>query len=255
MNILAIINITNNSLGIKKNKNNIIFYIKKLIQYKITAIDIGAQATNPLNPRQLLDKEEKKRLNKNLLKKIIKICHKNNILVSIDTYRIYIMKYIIKENIDIINDIQGFNSNEKINLLLKSKKTGIVMHNIATVASLSNFMSTKDDVTTDIYHWCINKKQELINSGIESDQIILDIGIGAYGKNNTQSWNLLKSIDLIRKINTKLLVGHSYKGFIREIGDKDNITIIVSIYLKEKNIDFIRVHNIEYHRKFIKYNY
>jgi len=49
-------------------------------------------------------------------------------------------------------------------------------------------------------------------------------------------------------------VGHSRKSFLasvtkHNINDRDIETMVISLFLKQSKVDYIRVHNVEMHRR------
>ena len=78
--------------------------------------------------------------------------------------------------------------------------------------------------------------------------MIIDPGIG-FGKTKEQNFELLKSVATLKSLGCPLLVGHSRKTFLKEqigsenIADLDRATNIISSYLVNEGVNFLRVHN------------
>jgi dihydropteroate synthase len=97
------------------------------------------------------------------------------------------------------------------------------------------------------------KIQQLHSQGVFTENIILDPGIG-FGKSLFQTMSLLCEIGHLKDIGCNVLVGHSRKSFMKTISSKnpserDWETIGTSLSLLTKNVDFLRVHNVEAHQK------
>ena len=94
------------------------------------------------------------------------------------------------------------------------------------------------------------KLQELENVGVSADRVIIDPGIG-FGKRLQDNLRILKSIQSFRSLGRPLLIGHSRKGFIKNILNKENPesrlygTMAVSAYCAGEKVELVRVHDVE----------
>ena len=98
----------------------------------------------------------------------------------------------------------------------------------------------------------LNKKIERVKAkGIQN--IILDVGIG-FGKTKEDNFELLNRIEEFYSLNLPIMVGISRKSFLGVADNndlKDSITLALSYPLIQKNIDYLRVHNVKLHRQLL----
>ena len=125
----------------------------------------------------------------------------------------------------------------------------VLMHQLTIPADPNKTMPINLDVTLTIIEWLKNKAHELAAQGLEPEQIILDPGIG-FGKTVTQSWKLIKDAVLFTKLGYPVMYGHSRKSFLNNITDRifsqrDPETAMISAYLANSGVDYLRVHDIE----------
>ena len=88
----------------------------------------------------------------------------------------------------------------------------------------------------------------LEGNNIKKDRIIFDPGIG-FGKNADQSFKLIENIYKFKNLDVPIFVGHSRKSFMKSIlnntTDKRDVeTAIISSYLANHGVEYLRVHNV-----------
>jgi dihydropteroate synthase len=104
-------------------------------------------------------------------------------------------------------------------------------------------------------NWAREKISYLGKRGVKKSQLIFDVGIG-FGKNAAQSIRILKNIGSFTILGLPLYVGHSKKSFLDEVNcsnfseEKKDLnraekTLIISKYLAQKNVEFLRVHDVK----------
>jgi dihydropteroate synthase len=108
-------------------------------------------------------------------------------------------------------------------------------------------------INDEIIDWAQNKISHLIKKGVKKSQLIFDPGIG-FAKDAQQSLRILRNIDAYRVLELPLYVGHSKKGFLDALkieGDRAQKTLEISKFLIGKNVEFLRIHDVENHHKLL----
>jgi len=274
--IVGILNITPDSFfdGAKYNEiENALEHLKTLINNGADIIDIGAESTRP-GAKPIDAFEEWQRL-KDVLPQAIKYVlnynqqNHRNIQISLDSRHYQTIAKALDLGIDIINDVSGCSDLRMIDLVAKSGKKIVVMHNLGIPADKNKIINPDLDVVMALIDWMKDRLEKLQLGGIKKGQIIFDIGIG-FGKNAKQSIQLLQQIDQFKILDLPLYVGHSNKSFLNYLrfnGDSsfsfddqnpstlstEAKTFMISAYLARKNVEYLRVHdvlrNIEDRRK------
>jgi dihydropteroate synthase len=143
----------------------------------------------------------------------------------------------------------GLQDPEMISLAAASQKECVVMHHVSIPASKQQVLPHNIDVINYLLHWAEMHFSFLESHGIKREKIIFDPGIG-FGKTAEQSLAIIKHIAEFKKLNTRILVGHSRKSFFASFTDKpaserDIETVATSLYLNNQPVDYLRVHNVE----------
>jgi len=247
--IVGILNITPDSFsdGNKyTDEESILNHTKQLIKDGADIIDVGAESTRP-NATKLSDEEEWQRLSP-ILKKVINTCHEHGAKVSLDTYHPPSAQKAIELGIDYINDVDGFKNPQMIEAIQDADTKLIVMHSLTVPADKSINIPTDLDVIEEIKSWAKYKISQLEQSGIDKSRLIFDPGIG-FNKTAGQSKEIIKRVEELKSLDVPLYIGHSRKSFLGDVECRDTATTQISKELIEKDIDYIRVHDVKGHYK------
>lgn len=254
--VMGILNATSDSFsdgGCYQNADTALQHVINLFNSGADIIDIGAESTRP-NAQVVSEELEWSRLYPIIT--IIKDYYNNTTWrpkISIDTRHYAVASKAILLGIDYINDVSGLIDIKMCKLIVDSDVNAIYMHNLGIPANSDHVIDNKQDPIKNILLWAQTRMQKILNTGIKKDKLIFDPGIG-FGKNPQQNIYILKNINKLRALGVPLLVGHSRKSFLNFYGDNDPIkrdleTAAISVYLAKKNIEYIRVHNVEYNIK------
>lgn len=266
--IVAILNITPDSFsdgGKYNSPQNALKQLKKLLQEGADMIDIGAESTRP-GHIPVTAEEEWQRL-ENILPQIIQevktFNKKNNkkVTTSIDTRNFETAKKSYELGIDIINDVDGLIDDRTIDFIAQNNITTILMHNLAIKPVKGVLVNEHTNMTLEILKWARKKVNYLQKKGVKRSQLIFDVGIG-FGKTPLQSIRILKNINAYRSLALPLYVGHSKKRFLKEVDfsayhkkteefSSEQKTLVVSKYLIDQEIEYLRVHDAAGHKKLL----
>jgi len=256
--IVGILNLTPDSFsdgGKYFDEETALFHLTEMMLSGVDIVDIGAESTRP-NAQILQAREEISRL-ENILPKLIsavknfnKIHHKN-IQTSIDSYHLETIIFAHKIGVEIINDVSGLIDEKIIDYIAQNNLTAILMHNLAIHSNHDLIVNRDLNVVDEIINWAQQKIAYLTSKKIQKSQLIFDPGIG-FAKNSTQSIRILKNINAFRILALPIYVGHSKKSFLDAINipsqpnlDRTAKTLILSQYLAQKNVDYLRVHDVK----------
>lgn len=254
--LVGILNITPDSFsdGGKFNSlNSAVDQVKKMIDEGVDMIDIGAESTRP-NATPISAEEEWLRLEKILPAIISEIKKHRNIQSSIDSYHFETVKKSYELGVDVINDVSGLADEKIINFIVAKNITTILMHNLAIHANPDLLVNENLHINDEIINWAQKKISYLQQKGVKKSQLIFDPGIG-FAKNAAQSIRILKNIDSYRILGLPLYIGHSKKGFLDSLeiaGDRAQKTLEISKFLIEKNVEYLRIHDVAEHKKLLK---
>ena len=251
--IMGIINANDDSFfnqsRFKKKKAN--KKILSMIKEGANIIDIGGVSSRP-GSKMVSSKEELKRV-----KPIIEYINKNKlykkILFSIDSYSPKVVKFALKNNFKIVNDITGLKSDKIAKLTAKYNATIVIMHMKGSPQNMQ-FRPQYDNIMHEIDIFFQERIEKAKKFGINN--IILDIGIG-FGKTLEHNILLIKNLEHFKHFGYELLVGASRKSLINDIipaNIKNRLPGTISIHLNSllNGASIIRCHDVAEHVQAIK---
>ena len=242
--IMGILNLTPDSFsdGGKFNSyKNANKHIIKMIKFGAKIIDVGGESTRPGSKTISPDIEWRR------IKNVVKNFKKNygRILLSVDTRKFNVMSKSLKYKTDIINDVSGFDFDQKSFPYIKNHNVSKVIHHMqGTPKNMQNNPKYKN-ILLDIYDYF---EKKIYN--FKDKKIILDPGIG-FGKNLKHNLTLISDISLFHSLGFPILVGTSRKRFISEIsGENDSEeriggTVASVLFLLLQGVQLFRVHNVK----------
>ena len=244
--LMGVINLTPDSFsdGGKYNKKNSGFnHASYLIKKGCEILDIGGESTKP-GAKDVKKIIEWKRINKTL-KKIIRL----DKFISLDTRKSWIMEKGIKNKVNLINDVSGFDYDANTMYVLKKHKIPFVVHHMQGTPKNMQKNPKYKNVLLDIYDFFENKIKKMRFLGIKHNNIILDPGIG-FGKNLKHNMILINNISIFHSIGFPIMLGISRKKFIKDLsGNNDSKerlggTISSSLHAMMQGIQILRVHDV-----------
>lgn len=247
--IMGIVNATPDSFS-DGAKYDPIIHSFELIEQGADIIDIGGESTRP-DAQPVSIEEEKNRV----LPVVNAIREKNRgVVISIDTRNYETARSAIEAGADIVNDVSGLDYDKELfDYVVKNNIPTVIMHSDKVPAVSVDFSDS--DVVEEVYLSLKNKIDLLTASGLSTNNIIADIGIG-FGKSKESNFELLKHFDEFSTLGVALLLGISRKSFMRNqfninCDEADIPTALYSSMLSNVNIH--RVHNVELTKKFLDY--
>ncbi len=244
--LVGILNLTDNSFsdgGMFNDFESAKNHLEKMIKDGANIIDIGAESTKPYSS-PVSDDEQ--------LKKLIPIIEfaKDKIKLSIDTRSAKVAEKCLQAGAYMINDVSGFDyDKDMVNIIAKYNCPVVIQHSKGTPENMQD--SPKyEDVIEEIYLNLKKKCDYAKSKGIEN--IIVDPGIG-FGKTRENNFEIIKRIEEFKSLGYPVMLGVSRKSFlqIEDIAERDIYTTAINALAIERNVDYIRVHNVKMHRALV----
>ena len=243
--LVGILNVTPDSFsdnGKYFEPEDAIRYLNKLIEDGADVIDIGAESTKPgalpVDPKAQIER----------LKPVLK--NLPNIIISVDTKSSEVARFALDNGVNIINDVSGMDYDPKIIDVVAEYNAGIIIqHSTGDAANVIAY----NDVVEDVYLNLFDKAKLAKEKGI--NDIILDVGIG-FGKTKEDNYEILDRIEEFKSLNYPLMVGVSRKSLLGLQSSNDNtlkdaLSLALAYPLMQKNVDYLRVHNVKFHRQLL----
>ena len=245
--IMGILNVTPDSFsdgGEFFDTKKAVLHAGDLIENGADIIDIGGESTRPY--AQKVDVNEE-------IRRVVPVIEQIRALfpempVSIDTRNSKTAKAAFYAGADIINDVSAMEWDSKMKKTALELDVPVVLNHSKGTPENMQENPQYFDISEEIYDYFARKINELTEYGFLKKNLIIDPGIG-FGKTKEQNFELLKSVATLKSLGCPLLVGHSRKTFLKEqigsenIADLDRATNIISSYLVNEGVNFLRVHN------------
>lgn len=184
--------------NVKITQDYVLNKAESLIAEGAGIIDIGGQSTRP-GYTEISAEEEIKRTVPFI--KLLK--GKTKAQISVDSYKLPVIKTALETGADIVNDVSGLSDENIAKAAAAYNAKLVLMHSgaVKSLESVAEFFKTKI------------KQAE--NCGVKEENLILDIGLG-FGKIAEENWFLLENINYFDIFNLPMLVGASRKRFTRK---------------------------------------
>lgn len=246
--IFGIVNVTEDSFsdgGCYLDPEKAIAHALKLHADGADVIDLGAAASSP-SAKPVSATEEINRL-----APIVDELTKHQIPISIDSYHPETQRYAIKQNLAVLNDIQGFPHIDIYPELAQSNCLLVVMHSIQQMGIAQERETPIEHLLQHIETFFTDRISALTNAGIKRERLILDPGMGFFlGSNIDASTLVLKNISRLKnKFDLPIFISVSRKSFLRNITHRSahNVqaaTLCAEIYAMLQGADYIRTHDV-----------
>ena len=159
------------------------------------------------------------------------------------------MKFSMKHNVDIINDVSCFQFDTKSFDIVKNKNLWKIIHHMQGTPQTMQINPRYNNALLDIYDF-FEREIEKFKNLKYGKKIILDPGIG-FGKNLKHNLMILNKISLFHSLGFPILIGTSRKRFIKQISGKYDTkeriggTLSSIIFSLTQGIKIFRVHNVQ----------
>ncbi len=247
VHIMGILNVTPDSFsdgGRITSEDDILREVQTMTQEGADLIDIGGESTRPF-ALPVPTEEELKRV----IPAIRAIRRRSSIPISIDTTKADVAKQALDAGADIINDISALRFDPKMTPLARERRCPIIIMHMQGKPGDMQIKPSYTDVVLETIQFFRDRLQELAETGIDCQRVIIDPGIG-FGKTLAHNLDILRHTADYQTLGCPVLIGHSRKSFLcsllgQDIGDRDLPTAVISGLLTHRQVAILRVHNVK----------
>lgn len=251
--LMGILNVTPDSVFDKGQWKELDKAIERGIEmYRQGAdiIDIGGESTRP-NATPVSEEDELVRV----IPVILALKREVPIPLSIDTMKPKVAEAAILAGATFINDVSGFRDPAMRRLAVESQLPICVMHMQGTPQIMQNNPIYPEGVVKSVLSWLKQQIDLLLNEGVDSNQIIIDPGIG-FGKTVADNREIIQNLNQFKALGFPVLIGASRKSFLGKLLNKPTsellvATLAVHAVAIRANVDIIRAHDVAEHRDLI----
>ena len=208
-------------------------------------IDIGGESTRPNAPKVCTCEELRRIL------PVIDALVDCGVPLSIDTQKPYVMREVLSLGVDIINDINGFNSPVAIDAIADSSCGLCIMHMQGTPQTMQE-NPYYEDVVGEVGQFLNKQVARLMTAGVARNRLCIDPGFG-FGKNLIHNRTLMQNLDALQQSNETplaVLIGVSRKRMIATItaheGIQDRLagSVAAALWALQHGAHIVRVHDV-----------
>jgi dihydropteroate synthase len=213
-------------------------------------IDVGGESTRPGAEPVPADEELDR------IYPVVTGLVRANVPVSIDTMKASVAHAAVEAGAVVVNDISAMGDPEMLDVIKQSDVSVCLMHMQGAPQTMQN-APRYGDVVSEVVHFLTLAAKRLELSGVSSERIWIDPGIG-FGKTDSHNLELLGN--LYRLVATKhpVLIGISRKGFLgRVLGGVPQLerlpaALALQSLAQEAGVRVIRTHEVVETRRAIE---
>ena len=243
--IYSIVNVTPDSFYDGATKNLEMVHILKRVETDLekgaAVLELGGKSSRP-GYSDISPEEEWKRLEKPL-REIRKTFPQA--VLAVDTDEAFVMERALEVGVDIINDIDGFDTKEKLKIVKQYQPAVVAMNNGRTGFHYA------DNVFEELPEFFMRKHEELIDTGLKREQICIDPGVGFFkGPSGQDSLNRIKTTEILTRLELPVMIAISRKSFMGNIFGVDVDERLFSTLMLEAQMvldggRILRVHDVK----------
>lgn len=249
--IYSILNLTPDSFydgGVNTCIDQVLDRIETEMSYGAKIFELGGKSSKPHFNDISADEEWQR------VEPYLKAIQKRfpNIVLAIDSNTNSVIERALQSGIQIINDIDGFNSQTKLDLVQQYHPSVVTMFNGRNFDEQS---ATLEDTMQSFFSETIARLKQ---AGLQKENIVIDPGVG-FSDRNTLEFDLIKMrfTKQMRQFATPIMIAISQKSFVKRLFDADSgerliPTLLFEAYMTQLGGRIIRVHNVKETQELIK---
>ncbi|MCV9940353.1 dihydropteroate synthase [Boseaceae bacterium BT-24-1] len=243
--LMGVVNVTPDSFsdgGLFADPAVAVAHGLKLAGQGADIVDVGGESTRPDHIRLEAQSELAR-----VIPVIAGIAAKSDVPISIDTYKAEVAEAALKAGASIVNDVWGAQRDPAI--------AGIAAHHGAPIILMHNREEVDPglDILADVMGFLERSIAIAVQAGVPRSQIVVDPGIGRFGKTAEQSLLLMKELRRLGELGCPVLLGASRKSVLGHVigktvpAERVAASIAAHLYGVTQGAAIIRAHDVDEH--------
>lgn len=211
-------------------------------------VDVGGESTRPGAERPSVEEELRRVL------PVVTALAADGAVVSVDTMRVSVARAAVEAGATIVNDVSGGLADPgMVPWVAASRLPFIAMHWRGHSTEMQS-RAVYDDVVEDVLRELAQRRDALLEGGIDEGLLVLDPGLG-FAKNADHNWSLMAALPALHELGQPILLGASRKTFLGRLGrdegsaprpaaDRDVETTATSVMAAMAGLWCVRVHDV-----------
>jgi dihydropteroate synthase len=247
--IMGIVNVTPDSFsgdgllhsGDATPTQQAIAYTERLAQAGADLLDLGAESTRP-GATPISEQQEIDRIGP-----VLESALRLGLPISVDTRRPAVMRAVIAQGADLINDVNGFRDPQAIDVVSSSHCGLCIMHMQGEPATMQAD-PIYQDVVSEVESFLLLQRQRLMDRGVTRERILIDPGFG-FGKTLHHNLQLMQAISRFAG-HQPVLVGVSRKRMIGALTGQEIASarvpgsVAAALWAAAQGAAVLRVHDV-----------
>ena len=243
--VMGILNVTPDSFsdgGAHFGEESAVAHGLRLAEEGADLLDIGGESTRP-GARPVDAEEEWRRIGT----VVSRIARKDDIPISVDTYKPEVARKAIRAGAVIVNDVHGLRDPEMARIVGNSAAGAVVMHMQGEPPTMQR-EPTYIDLVAEVIAFLDRQIESAGERGVSPEALVLDPGFG-FGKTPAHNTELLRRLAEVRSLGRPVLAGVSGKLFLgtapaadgRDVSKGGSATAVAAI---QRGADIVRMHDV-----------
>ncbi|MBW8314817.1 MAG: dihydropteroate synthase, partial [Hydrogenophaga sp.] len=244
--IMGIVNVTPDSFsdgGQHAGTRTALVHCEQLLKDGAHILDIGGESTRPGSPAVPLDEELARVL------PVVREAVKLGVPLSVDTYKPEVMRAVLDEGADIINDIWALRQGKALQVVASHPRCGVCLMHMHRDPQTMQVAPMQGDVVPLVSEFLRVRVSALRALNVAAERIVLDPGIG-FGKTVEQNFSLLARQQELLVAGYPLLAGWSRKSSLGVVTGRDvpaervSASVAAALLAVERGARVVRVHDV-----------
>lgn len=249
--VMGIVNITPDSFsdgGHHRHLNAALQHAERLLKDGADILDVGGESTRPGAEPLSLAQELARVL------PFVQEAVRWQVPISVDTYKPEVMQAVLDMGVDIINDVWALRQPGAEQVIAGHGGCGVCLMHMQGDPKTMQTKIMSGDVLIEVAAFLRERSQALLDSGVDSQRLLLDAGIG-FGKSIEQNFQLLARQAELLRLGFPLLAGWSRKsslghvlaidGHVPEPQQRQVASVAAAVLAVDRGASVVRVHDVK----------
>jgi dihydropteroate synthase len=183
----------------------------ELVNQGAEILDVGGESSRP-GAQPVSEAEELRRV----MPVVEALAGKTKAAISIDTSKPVVARAALRAGASIVNDIAASRTDPEMWRVVADAGAGYVCMHMQGTPRTMQANPTYADVVNEVGDFFVDRLRQLNDSGVGSDQVVLDPGIG-FGKTVDHNLQLLAGVGSFTTVGRPILLGVSRKSLIGKL--------------------------------------
>lgn len=213
--VMGVLNVTPDSFsdgGLYVDARSAVDHGLELMRDGADWIDVGGESTRPGSAPVQAEVELARVL------PVIRALHRHAsaLPISIDTTKSEIAEQAIRAGASIINDVSGLHFDREVADVARRFRVPLVLMHLRGRPESMQQRPFARSIARSVGRGLAWSVREAVRRGVRRSQILIDPGLG-FGKTRRQNFEIIATLDRLKRFRLPLLVGASRKSFIQAV--------------------------------------